>query len=270
MKFFCVLILAVLGLTHANDKWNDLKVTWGVNPFGSNSFVALPRTVFDARSKGWTAGKGCADGVNGNRYTLAGDRSVILLFNKDGNIAGMSSAVPKNLPFNFPSANVSQYFNDEGDSWLITAYFADPLTICGTTKNSLKQVTGDRLVFQSKQKTLTIALKQSDLDLSYWSHGKCFWTMGDHYWANLRGQINADMDADYFLPIFLLYNKGELNGWGWAFNADLASTRFEHPGGSVLGQFFQEVPKFFNDPTKAGVLSTMHVYLSSAPQLNFC
>ena len=36
----------------ASDKWDDLKVTWGINPFGSNNFVSLPRTISQALSKG--------------------------------------------------------------------------------------------------------------------------------------------------------------------------------------------------------------------------
>ena len=36
------------------------------------------------------------------------------LFAKSGLIAGIATAIPKGLPFNFPSAAQQQYFNDEG------------------------------------------------------------------------------------------------------------------------------------------------------------
>ena len=96
MKFSC-LVLALVGLylVEANDNWNNLKVTWGINPFGANNFVAMPRTVGDAVSKGWVKEKDCTQ-INGNRYLLNGDRAVMLLFNEAGNIAGISSGVPKN------------------------------------------------------------------------------------------------------------------------------------------------------------------------------
>ena len=44
--------------------------------------------------------KSCAQ-VNGNRYILKGDRSVILIFNSAGQIAGIASALPKNLKYNY-------------------------------------------------------------------------------------------------------------------------------------------------------------------------
>jgi hypothetical protein len=54
MKFNFKLLLALIGfcLLEANDNWNNLKVTWGINPFGSNNFVSLPREVGDALKKG--------------------------------------------------------------------------------------------------------------------------------------------------------------------------------------------------------------------------
>ena len=171
------------------------------------------------------------------------------------------------MPFNFPSANIQKFFNDEGTFWSITAYFTDPASVC--SKSSSKQSTGDRLVFVSSKQSVNIPLKESDIT-SYWTKGQCFWTMGVHYWANVNGQVTVDMNADDFVPIFLQYNKGELNGFGWGFNGNLTSTRYEHPTVSVLPQFFKEVPKFFSDPTKSNVISTMHLYLDSTPQLNFC
>ena len=172
------------------------------------------------------------------------------------------------MPFNFPSANIQKFFEDEGTFWTINAYFIDPTTVCSKTA-SVKQSTGDRLVFYSSKQSVSIPLKESDIT-SYWTQGQCFWTMGQHYWGDLSGQVNADTNPDNFVPIFLQYNKGNLNGFGWALNADLQSIRYEHPTASVLPQFFKVVPKFMGDPTKSGVLSTVHIYLDSTPQLNFC
>ncbi len=54
MKFTFKLLLALIGfcLIEANDNWNNLKVTWGINPFGSNNFVSLPREAAEAIKKG--------------------------------------------------------------------------------------------------------------------------------------------------------------------------------------------------------------------------
>ena len=53
MKFL-LLTLALIGLNlvNANLNWNNLKVTWGINPFGSNNFVSLPREAAEAIKKG--------------------------------------------------------------------------------------------------------------------------------------------------------------------------------------------------------------------------
>jgi hypothetical protein len=96
--------------------------------------------------------------------------------------------------------------------------------------------------------------------------------MGVHYWADLTGPLGLKTEADNFVPMFLQYNKKKLNGFGWGFNANLTSinNRFEYPTPDVLGSFFKVVPEFMSDPTKASVLSTLHVYMDSTPQLNFC
>ena len=249
------------------DNWNDLKVTWGINPFGSNNFVSLPRTEQEARNKGWVKEKNCSQ-VNGNRYILKGDKAVLLIFSSSGLIAGIASQIPKGLPYNFPSNAQQQFFDDEGDYFTISAYFIDPATVCKPTLG--KQSTGDRLVIKSSHKEVNVPLTSSEVQ-NFWTLGQCFYTMGVHYWADVTGApLGEDTNADNFMPVFLMYNKGKLNGFGWAFNAGLSSNRYEHPTSSVLGKFFKSIPKFFDDKTKTGVLSTLHIYFDSTPQLNFC
>lgn len=273
MKFSYVLalVLAVNAYTAQgflfgnNDAWNDLKVTWGINPLGSNNFVSMPRTVSDAVKKGWAKEKSCGE-VLGNRYVLNGDRSVILIFNADNLIAGIATAVPKGLPHNFPSKNIQKFFTEEGNEWILSAYFVDPSTVCTRT---FRQSNGDRLVIKGAKEELSVPLKESEVS-NFWTFGKCFWTMGNHYWADLSGRVNSNTNADDFAPFFILYNKGKLNGFGWALNADLPSARYEHPPLGALSKFFDSIPNFFSDPSKAGTLSTMHIYLDSTPQFNFC
>ena len=52
-----------------------------------------------------------------------------------------------------------------------------------------------------------------------------FAPLGQHYWYD----ISADMNCDDFFPVFLLYNKKQLKGFGWNVGANLTSERFEHP-----------------------------------------
>lgn len=37
------------------------------------------------------------------------------------------------------------------------------------------------------------------------------------------------MKCEDFFPVFLLYNSGKLTGFGWAVEADIKSSRVEHP-----------------------------------------
>jgi hypothetical protein len=266
-SIFC--FLTFISITLSSDflfpkKWNGLKVTWGINLF--KSFNSLPRTEQDAISKNWKLESDCSK-VNGKRYVLNEDTAVMLIFDQEGIIAGISSAVPKNLPFNFPSAKVQEYMMDEGAFYTITAYFTDPNTVCSSNKAS--QVTGDRLLIVGQTKQLNIALNQSDVS-DFWTKGKCFKTMGVHYWSDLSGALSDDTEMDDFFPMFLLYNRGKLNGFGWAFNADLKSDRYEHPPPFSFPLFFNKVPKSLIDSTKAGVISTLHIYLDNMPLFNGC
>jgi hypothetical protein len=68
----------------------------------------------------------------------------------------------------------------------------------------------------------------------------------------------------------IVSKKGNLNGFGWAFNFNSPSPNVEHPTPSVLSQFMSKVPQDFYDSSRVGVLSTMHVYFDSTPRLNFC
>jgi hypothetical protein len=265
--FYFTLLMSI-ALTKAflfPKKWNNLKITWGINIF--KSFNSLPRTEQEAIGKNWKLQSDCTR-VNGRRYVLNEDLAVMLIFDQNGQIAGISSAVPKNLPFNFPSSKVQEYMMDEGSFYTITAYFTDPSTVCSSSKTS-GQVIGDRLVIVGKSKVLDVALNQSDVS-SFWTRGKCFKTMGVHYWADLSGPLSAETEMDNLFPMFLLYNRGKLNGFGWAFNADLPSDRYEHPPAFSFPLFFDKVPKSLLDSTKADVISTLHIYLDSMPLLNGC
>lgn len=48
---------------------------------------------------------------------------------------------------------------------------------------------------------------------------------GKHFWYDLR----VDLDCNKAFPVFLLYNGGELTGFGWTMLTNLTSPRYEHP-----------------------------------------
>jgi hypothetical protein len=76
--------------------WDNLKVTWGINPFSHENFVGMPLTEADAKAQGWTKEKSCGE-VNGNRYMFMGDTAVLLIYNTHGNISGLATALPKGI-----------------------------------------------------------------------------------------------------------------------------------------------------------------------------
>ena len=230
MKF--ILFISLLTFIHSNEcflfsslfscknyikEWNDLKVTYTLDPNDPNGFVSLPRSSSEAIKKGWTKEKGCSDGIIGNRYILNNDRAVLIIYDENGVLAGIATSLPKGLPLNFPPPKIQTYFNDEGDSYVISAYFVDPAKVCTRRFFSFYGSSiGDRLVFQSKQQSLSISYDQNNIDTGFWTQGGCLKTQGLHYWADVeRRPVNADTQPENFLPLFLLYNRSKLNSFGW-------------------------------------------------------
>ncbi|ESO95123.1 hypothetical protein LOTGIDRAFT_160886 [Lottia gigantea] len=191
-------------------KWDGLKVTFGA-PFSGNSFSSLPRSVHDAHKDGFKKISGCDNSspFRGERYVKDGDYAVVLLFDKNGYIAGIQAGVKVN---GYPFKEITPPFTKDGDRYFMTAYFTNP----------------------------------------------CM-----HYWYDLH----TDSDCHKMFPVFLLYNGGKLNAFGWAMIADLKSPRYEHPGQSTFTAFMNEVPTCLRSAPK---LSTMHIYLTNNPALDLC
>uniref|UniRef100_A0A914WIZ4 Uncharacterized protein n=1 Tax=Plectus sambesii TaxID=2011161 RepID=A0A914WIZ4_9BILA len=190
----------------------------------------------------------------------------MLIFDVNGIIAGIQTAVPKATWTPPPGPNVGHPLIDDGEFWTLTAYFIDPSRICnGRTSEDLRtEGTGTALYIQNGTDPLksVIQILQDEKQLvptTQWTKGHCFYTMGDHYWYNVR----ADMPCNQFFPSCLLYNKGQLNAFCWALNTQLTSPRYEHPTLSVLSQFIDPVPQCFATDPDYKALSTMHVYFSS-------
>jgi hypothetical protein len=243
------------------------RVTWGIDPSNPQFFAKIPLTEVLAIQDGWTKDKDCSQ-MNGIRYIKQNDRSVMVIFGKDGLVAGISTAFPKNLPFNFPSNSIKPYLVDEGSFYSITAYFKEPNGVC----MNKRQNTGDRLLVKGSLAEFNIPLTEIEISIeNKWTKGKCFNTMGQHYWRQVNGNtLTINTNKDDFFPMFLLFNKGKLNGFGFVLNVFLDSPRFEHPTVDVLNLFLNPVPLFFSDLNQSNGLSTLHVYFESTPFANFC
>ncbi len=184
----------------------------------------------------------------------------------------MSVVVPKNLPFNFPSKNIQPYFVDEGDHFTLNAYFFDPNTICFNQNKSYPYI-GDRLVLKGDKLDRRMPTTKADLEKEgFWTIQRCTPTMGLHYYADITGPLTTNTIADNFFPFALLFNKnGQLSGFIWRLNADLASPRFEKPFAMALPFIFIKTPLFFYDFAKAPTFTTsQHFYFDSSPQSIAC
>lgn len=241
MRVSLVLLLAFCATSNAflesvwgsGQEWNGLKAGFGINPL--TSFWSLPRTVSDAVSEGWALDRSVVCGGSnkyaGNRYIKKGDPGAMLLFGKNGYIAGIQAGIPKEADATkYPNPNNALYkvFNEEANMMVVTAYFTDPSTICSAGRSKAdfdKSGTGTMLAFQtgpSINDLMRIPIdEQKVTTTTKFVKGKCFYTMGMHYWYDLTG---ADMSCDKTFPVFLLYNKGKLNGFGWAFNPNYSNS----------------------------------------------
>lgn len=237
-------------------KWSDFHVTF-------KKFTDLPETSKEAEDDGWTktASCGASSYFNGNRYVLNNDKSTMALYDYNGDIAGMQFGIAKSLATDLSFKN-KRHWNEEKDSLVITAYFTHPSGICnGRTEDNLYIQVGN-----SSDDVMRIPYLESDLGSTLWVKGKCFFFMGQHYWYN----ISKEMSCDDSFPVFLLYHKGKLTGFGWAVIADLNTTsRVEHPTPSELGYFFESKtqPKCLDT---AGALTTQHIYLKKYPLTILC
>jgi len=256
--------------------WDRVDVTWA-------KFSGIPLKAEDAQRGGWVlSGSSCLDqnvSWAGNRYLLGGDLSAAPLYDSAGNLAGYQFGMYEAPPA--PVQNIWQpqtAFSPSGASyWTLTTYFVDPKTICSTAANS-KLVTrragnvaaiGDRLVLQTAKHLMTMPLNENSAAAAGWVNGKCFYTMGQHWWYNMT----STMSCDNIFPLFIIYNNhvlttyGVITGVGTA-SQYLTSSRWEHPGGVELNLFLQSS----SAPAcifSAGDLSTQHVFLTE-PLTDFC
>jgi charged multivesicular body protein 7 len=283
MKVLVVLIALVYvtsaGFFSRSPAWDGLKAGFGFNPFSSTVFARLPRTVEEAVRWGWqldTSAGGCGvsgTAFNGNRYIKGSDTGAMVLFDKNGKIAGLQAGIPKTQSATYPEPQNAKYhvFNEETNMWVITAYFVNPATICttGRTDDEFEtEGTGTQLSFQNgptATSLMTVPMEESEVTTTTnFIHGKCFYGMGQHYWYDIRDTMSCD---DTF-PVFLLYNKGKLNGFGWAFNPNFDNSyRWEHPTRSVFSNFMHSYPDCLGVD---GPTSTLHVYLTNSPSSNWC
>jgi charged multivesicular body protein 7 len=212
----------------------------------------------------------------GLRYWKDDEPASILLFDKNGWIAGIQTSVPEYVKWVPSPTYLNSYILNETDHenrLTLTVYFVDPKIVCTgrTPKQFAEEGTGTDLYIQNGSNPKTdyqkIPMTQDEIKDTLWGHGKCIYNMGQHFW---RG-VTKTMNCDDFFPFCLMYNKGRLNAFCFAINANVRpSARYEHPDLGEVKDFIEPVPDcMYSDPSFENTTS-LHVYLSENIQLNKC
>jgi charged multivesicular body protein 7 len=278
-----IAVFALCGLAQgfffgSSGKWDGLRVTFNPKIWDKYAFAKLPRTVDDAVAAKWTLKDSqctsSSQNFRGRRYWLDNDPASILLFDKNGYIAGIQTSVPS-AGYTPTPMNKGSSFQQDGDFWTLTVYFVDPSIICSTGRTADQfnaDGTGTDLYIQNGTNPETMSIQiptsEDDIKTTKWGSGKCLPTMGKHYWFN----VFDDMNCDNFFPYCLLYNGGKLNAFCFAIDHDFeTSKRYEHPSTSEAGMCCLHTPQCMkNDPKYKNPQTTMHVYTTDSPYTNFC
>uniref|UniRef100_A0A1W7R968 Venom protein n=1 Tax=Hadrurus spadix TaxID=141984 RepID=A0A1W7R968_9SCOR len=266
-----VVLFSIVGICATEPTWTTLRVTWGLNVLSKHVYAKLPLTTSETAEYGFhEIREGCADGkFRGRRYIKDNDPAVILIYDSKGFVAGIQSGLPiyevdrVKTTYPFSSNPIFQLFDD---TYFRTVYFMDPSYICKSnrTKKEFKNNIGTGLWIQNGSNPnvnlIKVPIKKDELKSTKWTKGKCFVSMGRHYWHDVK----KDMSCDNFFPYFLLLNRGKLTGFGFASVGNFEfSTRFEHPKKQDFSKFFDPVPQCLeNEFDQTGGFSTMHVFFS--------
>eukprot|EP00112_Aurelia_sp_Birch-Aquarium-sp1_P016751 Seg382.14 transcript_id=Seg382.14/GoldUCD/mRNA.D3Y31 product="hypothetical protein" protein_id=Seg382.14/GoldUCD/D3Y31 len=200
----------------------------------------------------------------GNRYIRDNEHGALMLYDKNGKLAGMQAALPPTIII---PANYAVMLPQENNKYLLTAYFTHPDNICNPTPRQ-EGCVGDSLYIQigaTASSIFKVPLKEPALSGTRWTQGKCFPGMGVHYWYD----VSKGMSCDNFFPVFLLYNGGKLNAFGWVVGGDANDGNFEHPPA-------QFIPYFFKPETQPrcvsafAVRSTQHIFFQSSRMKYTC
>jgi len=259
----------------ARPEWDDLRVTFG-------EFDTLPRIRTEAEEQNWTMlDDQCSETdamFRGQRYWLHNETSVILIFDKNGYIAGIQTSIAQRFKWMPSSFILGTYVLNETNfenHLTMTVYFVEPTTVCtGRNETQFREEgTGTDLYIQSSANPtnashwMQIPKSQDVVKESMWGNGKCFYDMGQHFWYN----VSKTMPCANFFPYCLLYNNGELNAFCFAINDDLRPTeRFEHVTLEDINAFVEPVPEcYYTDPTFKDATS-LHVYFTKEIKEDKC
>ncbi|CAF3042773.1 unnamed protein product [Rotaria socialis] len=267
--------------SNSGPEWDSLKVTWGPNPISKKYFVRQPLTVNEAKKEGFVQISTQCDGTFlGQRFVKDNDIALVLIYDIQGSIAGIQLALPTSIAKKqFYKFDTQKMFNRATvagiDAYVLTAYFVDPRNICTAGRDVARlksEVSGTGLWLQQGsdpiRDSVQAPLYENTVNTTKWVKGSCFPSMGAHYWYDNR----LDKECDEIFPVFLLYNKSKLTGFGWGLAGKYEYTQRTEPVPyAAVSSFMRIVPnclkKFFDD---IGGFTAMHLYFNTAPWNLLC
>jgi hypothetical protein len=296
MSFKAIILLAGLALCFAGKpaaaaQWDDLKITYNLNPFAQYGFNSIERTLDNVKNKqSWVPlldGVSCQNKIGnfefyGVAMTDKDDISVVTLYDKNGVIAGLQTWFPqdellqKDPVYKFQDSKIFQLAELNGKKYyVITSYFVRPSTICNTGRQISDlddEGTGKGLWFQvgnTPSDLLSVPVKRDEAVQKGWTKNSCFYAMGHHNFFKVE-EWDTNQCTDFF-PAFLLFNNSdELIGFGLIAPGFTSSQKFEHPSSTSLKYILDHAPECIMKQADHGGFSSLHVYFTSTPRLIMC
>ena len=158
----------------------------------------------------------------------------MLHFNAMDQISGVQSCFP---PENNMFDDAADYNEDslpiehnvilDGKRYsCLTVFFRDPAHMCRTGAESAQRIGEGLWMKQSNGKFSPLVPRLDEVPTPmYWEHGFCSPELGTHYvnqqfYAGLKtGVPNTHLSIiRKHYPVFLMYNDGYINGFGWILN----------------------------------------------------
>jgi charged multivesicular body protein 7 len=285
MKFFVALSCFLAVSQISAEFWGDFRVTYTALPIGW--FDRLPRTLNDSEISNWKlVSSECTNGgrFNGFQYIVPGDISVGLLFDINGVIAGIQAlfnkATLESQPgntVNYPAlSQMYQNYTVNGtDSYMLTAYFVDPATICTTGRNSSDlpiNGTGTGLWIQDGPTALDVEevpKTRAEAINNGWTQNQCFPSMGAHNFH--RVEDYDPTNCTVMRPLFGLYNKeADMLGFGFIIPGTIHNDRFENPPLAAVRLILGETPLCIEEVNNSIGQTSLHVYFVDTPRFINC
>jgi len=241
-----------------------------------------PRTIVDALSKGWTQiGDGCTSDdsawpgkrlIPPQRWTLD-IPDMVLIYDADGNVAGMQSGLPSREFLNEGACPDSPYYQQQTingvEFCLATMYFTDPADICQSGNKKDVLVFQEGATYKDANKLLSIPSTWSETQSNAWVREKFYPGMGHHVFPYETKPENCQR----LKPFQILYAKTDYGcvntGFVWTHFTTTTNDDWEKPP-PIFPRLILYNPMdhmCMNTMTLQGKFTAMHVWLggSAAP-----